>query len=262
MENLDFSGFKYLERVEFPDNVEKIINNNFRNCKNLKEIKCPKNLFQNSDKEDKKNCQNVEIPDLEGKVPPNFFQNCPQLENINIPYRAQINQPSEVKNNSNQTSIDEIMEKDPDNLKYKSYLISILDGIKNDRNNINGNKGSLEEISHSITEVCLKIKEYSKQKNKIMIPHPVQCITIIRICDEILNETKKGAIAEVKTGEGKSFIIAVIAIVLVLYGRKVDVVTSNLELAIRYQEDQKDFYNLFNIGSCVLMNLIRDKNFV
>ena len=262
IENLDFSGFKYLKRIEFPNGVEKVMNNNFRNCKNLKEIKCPKNLFQNLNKEDKINFQNVEIPDLEGKVPPNFFQNCPQLENINIPYRAQINQPSGIKNNSNQTSIDEIMEKDHNNLKYKPYLISILDGIKNDRNNINGNKGSLEEISHSIIEVCLKIKEYSKQKNKIMIPHPVQCITIIRICDEILNGAKKGAIAEVKTGEGKSFIIAVIAIVLVLHGRKVDVVTSNLELATRDQEDQKEYYNLFNIGSGVLMNLISDKNFI
>ena len=47
-----------------------------------------------------------------------------------------------------------------------------------------------------------------------MIPHPIQCITILRIYDEILNAKKKGAIAEVKTGEGKSFIIAVIAIVL------------------------------------------------
>jgi preprotein translocase subunit SecA len=64
-----------------------------------------------------------------------------------------------------------------------------------------------------------------------MIPHPIQLIRIIRICDEILNG--KGAIAQVKTGEGKSFIISVIAIILVLHGRKIDIITSNLELAIR-----------------------------
>ncbi len=45
-----------------------------------------------------------------------------------------------------------------------------------------------------------------------MIPHPVQLITIIRICDEILNG--KGAIAQIKTGEGKSFIISVIAVLM------------------------------------------------
>ena len=44
-----------------------------------------------------------------------------------------------------------------------------------------------------------------------MIPHPVQIITIIRICDE----------------EGKLFIISVIAIVLVIHGRLVDVLLRN-----------------------------------
>ena len=80
-----------------------------------------------------------------------------------------------------------------------------------------------------------------------MIPHLVQLIRIIRIYDEILNG--KGAIAQVKTGEGKSFIISLIAIVLVLHGRKIDIVTSNLELAIRDEKDQRDYYKLFNIQS-------------
>ena len=94
-----------------------------------------------------------------------------------------------------------------------------------------------------------------------MIPHPIQCITILRIYDEILNAKKKGAIAEVKTGEGKSFIIAVIAIVLQKHGRIIDVVTSNLELAIRDEGDQKEYYELFRIKSGVLINSIHDKNF-
>ena len=42
----------------------------------------------------------------------------------------------------------------------------------------------------------------------------------------------RGSIGEVKTGEGKSFIIAILAILLVkVYKRKIDVVTSNIELA-------------------------------
>ena len=93
-----------------------------------------------------------------------------------------------------------------------------------------------------------------------MTPHPVQCITILRICDEILNG--RGAIAEVKTGEGKSFIISVIAIVLVLHNRLVDVVTSNLELAIRDEKDQRDYYKLFNIKSGVLAEKTGDKDFL
>ena len=77
-----------------------------------------------------------------------------------------------------------------------------------------------------------------------------QLITIIKICDEILNG--KGAIEQVKTGEGKSFIISVIAIVLALHNKLIDVVTLNLELAIRDEKDQRDYYKLFNIQSGVL----------
>ena len=78
-----------------------------------------------------------------------------------------------------------------------------------------------------------------------MIPHPVQCFTIVKMIDDVLNpktddkgNKTRGSIGEVKTGEGKSFIIAVVAIVLAgCYGRKIDVVTSNIELAIRDQKD-------------------------
>ena len=51
-----------------------------------------------------------------------------------------------------------------------------------------------------------------------MIPHPMQ----VMICDEI---------------------------VLVIHGRLVDVVTSNIELAIRDEKEQRDYYKLFNINS-------------
>jgi len=93
-----------------------------------------------------------------------------------------------------------------------------------------------------------------------MIPHPVQVITILRICDEILSG--RGAIAQVKTGEGKSFIISVIAIVLAMHGRLIDIVTSNLELAIRDEKDQRDYYKLFNIKSGVLCRKDGDKDFL
>ena len=64
-----------------------------------------------------------------------------------------------------------------------------------------------------------------------MIPHPVQCFSMLRMLDEILVKNLKGVLAEIQTGEGKSFIIAVIAIALAKKERKVDIVTSTLELA-------------------------------
>jgi hypothetical protein len=43
---------------------------------------------------------------------------------------------------------------------------------------------------------------------------------------------------------------------------KIDIVTSNLELAIRDEKDQRDYYKLFNIQSGVLCQKQGDKDFL
>ena len=262
IENIDFSDFKNLKKIEFNENMENIPKNNFHNCPKLTDIICSKNFFQNLSKQDKQNFQNVELTDLVGEVPDDLFRGCPNLENINIPFEANLGK-KKLEKKQEPTSVEEIMEHDRDNLKYKKYLIEILNSVQSDTNKINGPRNSLEEITHCIIDVVIKIKNFTRDKSggkRVMIPHPVQCITIIRICDEILNG--RGAIAQVKTGEGKSFIISVIAIVLVLHGRLVDVVTSNLELAIRDEKDQRDYYKLFDIKSGVLAEKNGDKDFL
>ena len=165
LNNLNFSGFTNLKKVDFPKNVEKInSNNNLHKCPKLREISCSKNLFSNLDKQDKKNYQNVDIKDLEGEIPPNLFIDCPKLENINIPFREEFKKPQ--SNQPHPTTIDEIIENDPNNLKYKPFLVTIIDGIKNERNQINGAVNNLEEISHCIIDVCIAIKHFSMQKKR------------------------------------------------------------------------------------------------
>ena len=85
---------------------------------------------------------------------------------------------------------------------------------------------------------------------------------MLRLLDEILNNNNtKGVLAEIQTGEGKSYIIAVVAIALALKGRKVDIVTSTLELAFRDEEEQREFYNYFNISSGVLCSENSDNEY-
>ena len=261
LDDVDFSKFKNLKKIEFQENMENIPLNNFRNCPKLTDLICSPNLLKNLAPQDKANFQNIKLTnDDDNDIPDDLFNNCINLENINIPYGVKL-KPLEKKDH--QTSVEEIMQLDNDNLKYKKYLIAILNDIKTGNNSLNGAVNSLEEISHCITDVCIKIKNFTNEKSggkRVMIPHPVQVITIIRICDEIIHG--RGAIAQVKTGEGKSFIISVIAIVLVLHNRLVDVVTSNLELAIRDEKDQRDYYKLFNINSGVLAEKTGDKDFL
>ena len=67
--------------------------------------------------------------------------------------------------------------------------------------------------------MCIEIKKKTGR-----IPYTVQILTILRLSDEIING--KWVVAQVKTGEGKSFIIAVLGIVLVKEGHKIDIITS------------------------------------
>ena len=260
LDDVDFSKFKNLKKIEFQEYMENIPLNNFRNCPKLTDLICSPKLLKNLEPKDKENFQNIEITNDDNDIPDDIFNNCINLENINIPYGTKL-KPLEKKDH--QTTVEEIMNIDNDNLKYKKYLITIINDIKTGKNSLNGPVNSLEEIAHCITDVCIKIKNFTNEKSggkRVMIPHPVQVITIIRICDEIIHG--RGAIAQVKTGEGKSFIISVIAIVLVLHNRLVDVVTSNLELAIRDEKDQRDYYKLFNINSGVLAEKRGDKDFL
>jgi preprotein translocase subunit SecA len=77
------------------------------------------------------------------------------------------------------------------------------------------------------------------------IPHDVQILSVLLLINKKLN---KGRLAQIFTGEGKSLIIALLAALKVLEGRKVDIVTSSEVLAER---DAKygfvDFFKLLGI---------------
>ena len=61
-------------------------------------------------------------------------------------------------------------------------------------------------------------------------------------------EPKRGKIAQILTGEGKTIIINCLAIILVLQGHKVDIVTSNPKLAKRDAKESEQLYNYFGIS--------------
>ena len=74
----------------------------------------------------------------------------------------------------------------------------------------------------------------------------------MRLAYSVFNNNYKGSIGEIKNGEGKSFIVSTLAILLCLYGKKVDIITSNFELASRVQKEQEKNFELFDISSGVL----------
>ncbi|CAF1334102.1 unnamed protein product [Rotaria sordida] len=69
----------------------------------------------------------------------------------------------------------------------------------------------------------------------------LSCIILLKA------NTDKGMLLQIRTGEGKSTIIAVLAVIHVLKGKNVDVITSSPVLAERDAKEKKNFYNMFNL---------------
>lgn len=74
-------------------------------------------------------------------------------------------------------------------------------------------------------------------------PYNVQMLNVLAL----LNEPKR--IAQIKTGEGKSTLIAILAAYYTLLGHKVDIITTSHDLAIRDVKKYKDFYRSLGIRS-------------
>lgn len=73
----------------------------------------------------------------------------------------------------------------------------------------------------------------------------VQFISILLI---ILSPKNKGVFAQIKTGEGKSTIVSVIAVIKALQNKYVDILSSSIVLAQRDKEEKKSFYEYFNLS--------------
>ena len=76
-------------------------------------------------------------------------------------------------------------------------------------------------------------------------PRDIQLIALLFF---LLKEVNKGLIEQINTGEGKTIIIAFLAIIKALEGKKIDILTSSCVLAERDAKEMKDFYNLFGLS--------------
>ena len=247
---LNLNNFSNLEVLELP----KHINNLNVNLPKLYKIKCSGKVLETFNKNNKRNLQIVELYD--DYLTNAMLQNCDNVQNYIIPenYKINIDKIKKV----HKTTLDDIINHDKKNAIYKDYLENMINDINNERLTIGYEPNDeLGQLTILLTDICISIKKHIK-----MIPHPVQCFSMLRMLDEILVKNHKGVLAEIQTGEGKSFIIAVIAIVLAKKERKVDIVTTTLELAFRDEKEQSKLYNLFGITSGVLCTKNSDKEYI
>ncbi|XP_058250657.1 uncharacterized protein LOC131355984 isoform X1 [Hemibagrus wyckioides] len=72
------------------------------------------------------------------------------------------------------------------------------------------------------------------------------------------SKTNTGCLLEIGTGEGKSCILAMLAVIHAIRGVKVDIVTSSPVLACRDLEEWSKLYNMFDITSSAVPPMLND----
>ena len=104
------------------------------------------------------------------------------------------------------------------------------EGIKAE---INSKKTNLNKYISNIIATMLRVVE-------IEFKYKIRNTQIISLLICLLDSNKNGLIEEVKTGEGKTIIIAFLAVIYCLQGKKVDILTSSPVLAERDSLNLKD----------------------
>ena len=89
--------------------------------------------------------------------------------------------------------------------------------------------------------LCIAVKQEMKY-----FPRVTQLVSVVTI---LLSKTpeRTGCLLEISTGEGKSCIVAMLAVILALRGSSVDVVTSSQMLAMRDVEEWSEYFAKFNL---------------
>ncbi|CAD8090481.1 unnamed protein product [Paramecium sonneborni] len=130
------------------------------------------------------------------------------------------------------------------NQQIQILLQNLYNSLKNQQqNNINVTdfKVSAQLEYEDLLHLCVKVKQQFKY-----YPRPVQLLSVIELYN---HNTNKGRLAQIYTGEGKTLIVAMLAILICKKKRvNVDIVTSSPVLAIRDAQELAQFYQLFQVS--------------
>ncbi|MDR0404754.1 MAG: hypothetical protein LBH37_03070 [Oscillospiraceae bacterium] len=166
-------------------------------------------------------------------------------------------------------TVEDLVNFDNSNTYYAPYLVKILHDTKDPNFSpseiADSKEKNIDVIAAKLSKICHTIyfsQEIESAKGVKILPNVVQVLAVLKFAHKVLCGESKGVIGEIKTGEGKSFIITIVAILLAQFDRKIDVVTTNMELAYRDQKEQEIFYDLFNVKSGLLFDKEQDKGFI
>ncbi|MDR0329935.1 MAG: hypothetical protein LBH99_04695, partial [Rickettsia sp.] len=119
-----------------------------------------------------------------------------------------------------------------------------------------GNKGAKEicdwaeykKNNLNDEDICEAIAVMDRANELVTGGYRLRDTQILAVLSFLTTEENKGNLCQIQTGEGKTTIVSLLAVIKRLQGEKVDIVTSNNVLAAEGVAARKDFYSLFGFS--------------
>ena len=142
--------------------------------------------------------------------------------------------------------------------KYTSVEMTdrvILDRTNSQAKEINFADPDIGKFSEMLVGLCLGVRKHTTIVDEDghiegFFPRVTQLVSVVTLLIAKTTELN-GCLLEISTGEGKSCIIAMLAVILAIKGHKVDIATSSSVLAYRDEEEWSMFYKMFLVRSSV-----------
>ena len=142
--------------------------------------------------------------------------------------------------------------------KYISVQLTdemILDRTNSQAKELNFDNPDIAKFSEMLVGLCLGVKKHTTivdgdGRIEGFFPRVTQLVSVVTLLIAKTTELN-GCLLEISTGEGKSCIIAMLAVILAIKGHKVDIATSSSVLAYRDAEEWSTFYEMFRVRSSV-----------
>ncbi|CAF4577160.1 unnamed protein product, partial [Didymodactylos carnosus] len=101
-----------------------------------------------------------------------------------------------------------------------------------------------KDVQNTIVIVSQAIYLFTGEKFR---PRDTQIIALWLFLNPNLNQTNMGCLAQISTGEGKSIIVAGLAVIKALSSHRIDIITSSSVLAIRDSKEFQPFFDMFHL---------------
>ena len=140
--------------------------------------------------------------------------------------------------------------------QIKKVFIQIQEKYKYYDNNNNYNNGEylrnrikeiIKEKNNNIYNFYISLIPILIKACRIKFGYEPRDTQLLALLFFLFKDKNKGLIEQINTGEGKTIIIALLAVIKALEGKKIDILTSSCVLAERDAKEMKDFYNLFGL---------------